>query len=300
MLALLLSLCVAATVYAQTLTQYIVHNDCPTSISLYIGGNLDSTIASGGNTTKFLGPTAGFFYTTANGGNVNGAATRAGFFLENNYYYIVKDVDHFNTGISISPRAPSRQGYCQTAICESADCTTDFSQPPTRFPPPGSTAPAAPLYSCPIANTTYDITFCPSGNFPGQNRGTQIFPNFSVTKCLDVRGAVFANGTPVQIYDCNNTPAQRWFVNRGSTKVQLANTNFCLDAGSSPADGAGMKIWQCYDGLAAQQWFYTDDNRIALQNQGQCLDLPSGDQTNGRQVQTWQCTDFNTNQIWTL
>jgi hypothetical protein len=29
-----------------------------------------------------------------------------------------------------------------------------------------------------------------------------------------------------------------------------------------------MKIWECFDGLAAQQWFYTDDNRIALENQG--------------------------------
>lgn len=37
-----------------------------------------------------------------------------------------------------------------------------------------------------------------------------------------------------------------------------------------------MKIWQCYDGLAAQQWYYTGDNRIALTNQGLCLDLTNG------------------------
>ena len=29
-----------------------------------------------------------------------------------------------------------------------------------------------------------------------------------------------------------------------------------------------MKIWQCYSGLAAQTWYLTDDNRIALMNQG--------------------------------
>jgi hypothetical protein len=34
-------------------------------------------------------------------------------------------------------------------------------------------------------------------------------------------------------YDCNGTPAQNWLFTRGSTKVQLAGTNFCLDAGSS-------------------------------------------------------------------
>ena len=30
-----------------------------------------------------------------------------------------------------------------------------------------------------------------------------------------------------------------------------------------------MKIWSCIGGLTQQTWFYTDDNRIALQNQGQ-------------------------------
>lgn len=31
---------------------------------------------------------------------------------------------------------------------------------------------------------------------------------------------------------------------RGSTAVKLAGTNFCLDAGSNPANGVQMKIWQ--------------------------------------------------------
>ena len=54
-------------------------------------------------------------------------------------------------------------------------------------------------------------------------------------KCLDVQGAVYANGTPVQVYDCNGTGAQRWVLNRSpsGTQVRVANTNFCLDAGSS-------------------------------------------------------------------
>ena len=29
-------------------------------------------------------------------------------------------------------------------------------------------------------------------------------------KCVDVAGAANANGTPVQLYDCNGTNAQRW------------------------------------------------------------------------------------------
>ncbi|TFK65369.1 carbohydrate-binding module family 13 protein/putative endo-1,3-beta-glucanase, partial [Pluteus cervinus] len=126
-----------------------------------------------------------------------------------------------------------------------------------------------------------------------------IRPNNDPFKCLDVRGAVFENGTPVQIYDCNGTNAQKWIINKGETKVQVAGTNFCLDAGTYPQNGVGLKIWECYDNLPAQDWWYTDDNRIALTNQGQCVDLPSGDATNSNQVQIWKCTDNDGNQAWT-
>ncbi|KAF8978541.1 carbohydrate-binding module family 13 protein, partial [Cyathus striatus] len=116
--------------------------------------------------------------------------------------------------------------------------------------------------------------------------------------CLDVKGAQFENGTPVQLYKCNGSAAQKWVINGFSTKVKLAGTNFCLDAGSSPGNGVGMKIWQCYDNLPAQAWYFTDDYRIALEGKGQCLDLPSGSLKNSVQVQTWKCTNGNTNQIW--
>ena len=88
-----------------------------------------------------------------------------------------------------------------------------------------------------------------------------------------------------------------------------------------PESGIGMKIWQCFDNLPAQAWYYTNDNRIAVTGQGplflyisqmqvvslkyalmtgQCLDLTNGILTNSNHVQTWKCTDHNTNQIWTL
>jgi hypothetical protein len=38
----------------------------------------------------------------------------------------------------------------------------------------------------------------------------------------------------------------------------------------------------------------------ANESEGQCLDLPSGDLTNARQVQTWQCTDNDFNQVWSI
>lgn len=103
----------------------------------------------------------------------------------------------------------------------------------------------------------------------------------------------------IRSYDCNGTGAQKWVINRGNGQVKVAGTNFCLDAGSSPADGTKMKIWQCYDGLAAQQWYWTGDNRIALTNQGFCLDNTGGSTSNGNPVQIWSCGTGNNNQVWT-
>ncbi|KAG6892727.1 hypothetical protein C0993_002578, partial [Termitomyces sp. T159_Od127] len=67
-----------------------------------------------------------------------------------------------------------------------------------------------------------------------------------------------------------------------------------------PGNFIGMKIWECFDGLPAQTWFYTGDQRIALLNQGLCLDLTNGLHVNSNQVQTYACTDGNTNQVWHL
>ena len=118
-------------------------------------------------------------------------------------------------------------------------------------------------------------------------------------------------------YDCNGTGAQQWSLNAGTTAVQVANTNFCLDAGTSapplnlslafiltrvltaPGNGVQLKIWTCYSGLAAQTWYYTDDRRIALQNQGQCLDLTNGSTADGNIMQIWACTSNDNNQVWT-
>ncbi|KAF8962504.1 G-X-X-X-Q-X-W domain-containing protein [Flammula alnicola] len=283
----------------QTTRQYIIYNKCPTAVNLYIGGVLDSSIPQGGNVTKFLGLNAGFFYTDANGGDGPTAVgtTRAGFYEE--YYYIVEDPSWLNVGLSITTQSqPQKEGFCGITECDDLECTEAYTFPPLRFPTPTNIAPTPPLYECPFSNVTYDITFCPIGKFP--NQGTEIHPNYNTQKCMDVRGANFANGTPVQIYDCNGTPAQSWTLYRGSTKVQVTGTNFCLDAGSSPANGVGLKIWQCYDNLPAQQWYYTTDNRIALEGQGFCTDLTNGVLTNSNQLQTWQCTDNNLNQVWML
>ena len=87
----LLSLLATPAVFAQTAeslpktTKYTVVNKCPQTIDLYIAGKDVAKIATGHDFTTTLGPNPGFFYTDVNGGNKNGAATRAGFFTDVRY-----------------------------------------------------------------------------------------------------------------------------------------------------------------------------------------------------------------------
>ncbi|RSH94240.1 hypothetical protein EHS25_004043 [Saitozyma podzolica] len=139
-----------------------------------------------------------------------------------------------------------------------------------------------------------------SSTAPPTVTGVAIHPQLDSTKCLEVRGSSYSNGVLVDIGNCNNAANQKWQMARGSTAVKLAGTNFCLDAGSNPANGVQMKIWQCYPGITAQTWYYTNDNYIAVQNQGQCLDLTNGNTNAGNIVQTWACSSNNNNQHWLL
>ncbi|KAF4604588.1 hypothetical protein EYR40_003362 [Pleurotus pulmonarius] len=147
---------------------------------------------------------------------------------------------------------------------------------------------------------TIDLASRQAAATNGSSVSTQIHPYGVVGKCLNVKGDAMANGTPVELFDCNGSVGQNWSIVKGQTKVQLAGTNFCLDAGSEPADGVALKIWTCYDNLPAQDWWYTNDSRIAVTSKGQCMDFRDGLFVNNNTVQTWKCTDNNTNQVWSL
>ncbi|TEB31150.1 hypothetical protein FA13DRAFT_1754899 [Coprinellus micaceus] len=136
----------------------------------------------------------------------------------------------------------------------------------------------------------------------------KFIPGNNVNKCLDVRGAVFENGTPVQILRLQRDSGAGLVFELGRVRrLGLQGTNFCLDAGANPASGVGMKIWQCYDNLPAQQWYYTDDNRLAVGGSRYAFEA---------HVNAWICPmaclrtrtkcrpgnalDGNTNQVWTF
>ncbi|TRM64092.1 ricin B lectin domain-containing protein [Schizophyllum amplum] len=159
-------------------------------------------------------------------------------------------------------------------------------------------------WACSASNTnqkwtTTAATASTSSSATPSSDGQVLHPNGNSGKCLNVAGDA-ASGTPVQMWvdDCDGSDSQNFILSHGSTQVKLAGTNFCLDAGDNISNGVAMKIWLCDARLAQQTWYYTEDNRIAVEGYGQCLDVSRGSLDNGNAVQTWACTDGNTNQIW--
>ena len=115
-------------------------------------------------------------------------------------------------------------------------------------------------------------------------------------KCVDVAGANTANGTSVQLWDCNGTGAQRWTMATDGTIRALGK---CLDvSGGSTVDGARVQLWDC-NGTGAQRWTATATRDLVNPQSNKCLDATGVSSANGTPLQLWQCGG-GANQKWTV
>ena len=139
-------------------------------------------------------------------------------------------------------------------------------------------------------------TFTWTGTQSGGGEQSGAFVGLA-SKCLDVAGGSSANGTAVQLYDCNGSAAQQWTVGADGSVRALGK---CLDVtGGSTADGAKVQLYDC-NGTGAQRWTYnasTGDVVNAAANK--CLDVTDNSSANGARAQIWSCTGA-TNQKWRL
>ncbi|WP_369149580.1 lectin [Streptomyces sp. R44] len=115
-------------------------------------------------------------------------------------------------------------------------------------------------------------------------------------KCVDVAGANPANGTPVQLYDCNGTGAQQWTVNTDGSIRALGK---CLDVtAGSTADGAKLQLYDC-NSTGAQKWRVEAARDIVNVAADKCLDVPNSNAANGTRLQIWTCNGTAA-QKWTV
>ncbi|ACU73866.1 glycoside hydrolase family 5 [Catenulispora acidiphila DSM 44928] len=125
-----------------------------------------------------------------------------------------------------------------------------------------------------------------TGTITGQQSG----------RCVDAQSAGTANGTVVQLYDCNGTGAQQWQV-RSDGSVLNPNSGRCLDVtGAGTANGTRVQLYDC-NGTGAQHWQVRADGSVLNATSGRCLDANGS--ANGSYLQIWDCAGSG-NQHWTV
>jgi hypothetical protein len=103
--------------------------------------------------------------------------------------------------------------------------------------------------------------------------------------CVDVQWGNSNNGTPVQLWTCNGTDAQRWSY-KGGSFVGLAGK--CLDVQwSNTTNGTPVQLWDC-NGTGAQQWSMQGGQLVGVG--GKCLDVNAFNSVPGQTLQIWDCT----------
>lgn len=107
-----------------------------------------------------------------------------------------------------------------------------------------------------------------------------------------------------QSFPCSvNEQSQALTISRGETNVTFSFRygEKCLTADGISHNGTPVSMQPCGSQQGfnnSQTWWYTEDNRIALKDQGLCLDVPNGNAFPGANLQVWECTDNNDNQVW--
>jgi streptogrisin D len=114
-------------------------------------------------------------------------------------------------------------------------------------------------------------------------------------KCVDVSGSNTANGTAIQLWDCNGTGAQNWTI-AGDGSIQALGK--CMDVTySGTTNGTKVQLWDC-NGTGAQRWSITGAGDIVNPQSNRCLDATDASSANGTRLQIWDCHG-GANQKWT-
>jgi len=71
------------------------------------------------------------------------------------------------------------------------------------------------------------------------------------SKCIEVEGSVYDNGTPIEVQDCDSgNPAQQWTYLADGTIQSVGDSDYCFDENGL---GSVVYLWRC-DGSSDQYW----------------------------------------------
>jgi len=124
-------------------------------------------------------------------------------------------------------------------------------------------------------------------------------------KCIDIANAGTADGTTVQLWDCNKGPGQQFKLEdmgSGYYRLRNPNSNKCLDVWNlSTSNGGVIKLYTCTGG-ANQSFRITEmygQASFQNQNSGLFMEVSGLGSGNGTLIQQWNGTN-NENQFFRL
>nr|WP_225850407.1 ricin-type beta-trefoil lectin domain protein [Streptomyces sp. HPF1205] len=130
----------------------------------------------------------------------------------------------------------------------------------------------------------------------GQPQARQIVGGQS-GRCVDVPNSATANGTQVQLWDCNGRSNQSWTYTAGKRLTVYGNK--CLDANNQGTSaGTAVIIWDC-NGQPNQEWNVNSDGTLTGVQSNLCLDANGQGTANGTKLVLWTCNG-QPNQQWSL
>ncbi|KAJ8107043.1 hypothetical protein ONZ43_g6860 [Nemania bipapillata] len=102
------------------------------------------------------------------------------------------------------------------------------------------------------------------------------------------------SGSTLVVQTAATKAEQQWYIKGGeNTKIQLAGTTLCVDAGAKTnwRDMANLSITSCSDTADGQKWNVMVDGRIALQMSSpqECIDLQYMRATENNPVGLYSC-----------
>ncbi|MEY2229606.1 MULTISPECIES: RICIN domain-containing protein [Streptomyces] len=134
-------------------------------------------------------------------------------------------------------------------------------------------------------------------------RITNDFAKRPTTQCLDVDANGGGNGTVVQIWQCNGSTQQRWYLWNNGALESYRFPGKCLDADLNGAgrNGTKVQIWDC-NNTPQQSWSHPSGDRAIYNARfygggNIVMDRDANVVGNGARVQLWQ-KNFQSQQWW--